>query len=265
MADVLPSGSHGRNSDGPRQRRDMPYEPHPAFDPPDNEEIAIWRYMDLAKYLSVLSRNALYFPSADRLGDPFEGSYPRANLSARKQLHGSEEPSNYVWLERRRLLRATLVNSWHMSEYESAAMWRLYAREDAGIAIRSSFQSLVDALAHSPRPVHIGVVHYIDYEAEAIAEENFLRPFLYKRASFAYERELRAVLTSRQHLHRGGPPSLWAETGEYVPLDLDRLVAAVHVAPSARNWFLDVVQSATSAFSRSFTVVQSSMATEPIY
>lgn len=37
----------------------------------------IWRYVDLTKFLDMLSRRKLYFARLDRLGDPFEGAIPR--------------------------------------------------------------------------------------------------------------------------------------------------------------------------------------------
>ena len=43
---------------------------------PAGDEV-IWRYMDLAKFLSALDRESLFFCRADLLGDLFEGSYPR--------------------------------------------------------------------------------------------------------------------------------------------------------------------------------------------
>src|SRR5258705_185923 len=36
------------------------------------------------------------------------------------------------------------IISWHMNEFESAAMWQLYANFDEGIAIRSTYKRLRD-------------------------------------------------------------------------------------------------------------------------
>ena len=52
------------------------YEPHPLFRLPDDENAAIWRYMDITKLIALLDSSALYFTRTDSLGDPFEGSYP---------------------------------------------------------------------------------------------------------------------------------------------------------------------------------------------
>ena len=35
----------------------------------------LWRYMDFAKFAAMLRERSLYFPRADKLGDPFEGAF----------------------------------------------------------------------------------------------------------------------------------------------------------------------------------------------
>ena len=55
------------------------YKEHVAFDMPEDDR-KIWRYMDLTKFVDIISRKKLYFPTADKLGDPFEGSYPKAYI-----------------------------------------------------------------------------------------------------------------------------------------------------------------------------------------
>jgi hypothetical protein len=54
------------------------YEQHPEFNPPDNENCKIWRYLDIPKFFWLLEKQSLYFSRADLLGDPFEGSIPSA-------------------------------------------------------------------------------------------------------------------------------------------------------------------------------------------
>ena len=57
------------------------YKEHPSFDsPPDNA--VLWRYIDFTKFVSLLDRKALFFVRADKLGDPFEGTLPDANVKA---------------------------------------------------------------------------------------------------------------------------------------------------------------------------------------
>lgn len=37
------------------------YKEHQFLEKPSDENVRIWRYMDLAKFLSLLEKNALYF------------------------------------------------------------------------------------------------------------------------------------------------------------------------------------------------------------
>src|SRR6266446_1748276 len=46
--------------------------------PPD--DTVIWRYMDFAKFVSLLSDRRLYFSRVDLLGDVYEGVYPKGNV-----------------------------------------------------------------------------------------------------------------------------------------------------------------------------------------
>jgi hypothetical protein len=52
---------------------------HPNFSHPTDRTIALWRYMDLSKFVALLQTGKLYFARADKLGDPFEGSVTRLN------------------------------------------------------------------------------------------------------------------------------------------------------------------------------------------
>ena len=50
------------------------HEQHPVFEAPSDPDLFIWRYMDLAKFLSMLQDEALHFARADKMSDEFEGS-----------------------------------------------------------------------------------------------------------------------------------------------------------------------------------------------
>ena len=62
------------------------HEQHVVFEAPSNLDIPIWRYMDLAKFVSMLQSNALYFTRSDVLEDIFEGSVSAATLEKRRQV-----------------------------------------------------------------------------------------------------------------------------------------------------------------------------------
>lgn len=62
------------------------HEQHPNFDAPSDPDISVWRYMNLAKFVSMLQGDALYFARPDRMTDEFEGSLSESNKSKHSAL-----------------------------------------------------------------------------------------------------------------------------------------------------------------------------------
>ena len=54
------------------------------FTAPNDPNIHIWRYMDFTKFVSMLQKGGLIFSRADKLGDPFEGFYPKGTELAKE-------------------------------------------------------------------------------------------------------------------------------------------------------------------------------------
>lgn len=162
------------------------------------------------------------------------------------------------------LPQCTALNCWHVSDYESAALWRLYGGE-AGVAVRSTYRRLIDSLGRESR-VFVGMVRYADYERDVIPEATTLGPFLYKRRSFEHERELRAVV---QEFTRAGDGRIAAvskwERGLYIPVATDELIEGVAVAPASPGWYLDAVSAVVKAFGPSVSVTRSDLDRQPIY
>jgi hypothetical protein len=247
------------------------YEEHARFETPADPTAPIWRYMDFAKFVSLLHRQALFFPTAASLGDPYEGSYPAANVRLRPSWYGEHAANameTQVRPEKLRRLHTTLISCWHMNEVESAAMWHLYAKEGYGIAIRSSYTRLRQAIS-TAQPFYIGVVKYLAYESDPMPEGNLFDPFLHKRTSFAHERELRVITeryvapgtTTTWRLSEGPPPYF----GDYIPTDLGALVESVYLAPSSPHWFVDAVSAAADRFGLTAAVRRSDLDAPPSY
>lgn len=255
----------------------MRYEEHEVFSPPEDPNAVIWRYMDFTKLVALLDSASLYFARADRLGDEFEGSYSRATVELRSKIYEDIPQTALAQISQTTagMLRHTYVKCWSVSPVESAALWGLYVPPSGGVAIRSTFQRLVDALVvpegdHEPsmgRTIFVGMVRYADYDSERMPEGNTMWPFVYKRHSFEFERELRAVIQNlptvpdrtleggkRVDLSQPSPP------GRAVEVDLPSLVEAIHVSPVAPGWFLDLVTSVCARYDLDKRVVQSSLA-----
>jgi hypothetical protein len=268
------------------------YSDHPKyFPPPSNIDIPIWRYMDLAKFVSLLQDDALHFSRIDHQSDNYEGSITRAMLAEQRQKWHALSDDEYArafprpnptpqQLENR--FQYTYLNCWHMNEHESAAMWSLYQNgQPQGIAIRSTFRQLTKAITDE-RNIYITQVKYIDYERETIDDAPFRR-YVHKRRSFEHERELRAlyladrmksVPVSPEEIDRNASWHSAFKTVEVDPpdpggvkiaTDLDILVEKVYVSPKARPWYAELVRDLLKQYGRDWDVKHSDLDADPVY
>ena len=224
--------------------------------------------MSFTKFVSLLTRKALFFARADKLGDPFEGSLSQLNVGLSPVIN-SGIPDEYIRLlhdhirDQRRLV---MVNCWHENEYESDAMWKLYSGHGEGVAIKTDFSSLKKSLLGED-VVFIGMVEYVDYDSTFIKENNPVAPFMHKRKGFEHEREVRAIIRKLNIIGREivvGGPELY-KTGIYHEVDTDTLIKEVIVPPYAEDWFVELAQTTAEAFGLQAPVAKSSLAALPVW
>lgn len=270
----------------------MPFAEHPEFQSPPTVDATIWRYMDLAKFLSVLDKSALFFVRSDKFTevDPFEGYYTTANIQVENLKF---EETSEEWRERTKIrdertfervihnmkwIREAVkaqrelifVSSWHALEYESAAMWSLYVKSQEGIAIRSTYNRLIGSLAKCQDfRIYVGMIKYIDYERESIPMTNALSPFMHKRKSFEHEKELRALIWTaedRKNLVGYPPQNIYRDlTGLYVSVDLALLINHIYVTPTAPSWTVELLRSVVKKYGLEAKVIHSDLASAPLY
>jgi len=237
--------------------------------PIKNDSMIIWRYLDFTKFVSLLDTEKLFLCRADQLDDPWEGSLSRANLDAREQPDGkysniqNDEISDIHKYARYHMF----ISSWHMNEFESAAMWKLYLKSDEGIAIQSTLGDLKKSLDKSEIEVTIGKVEYIDYKKDLISEKNIVYPFVHKRISFQHENEIRVLKwimppkkEGRNDLSTPNP-----KFGLNIDIDLNVLINKVYVSPTAPPWFLDLTKSIMKKYDVKKEVIMSDMSVGPVY
>ncbi len=229
----------------------------------------LWRYMDFTRFVSLLDLGALHFARSDLLGDPFEGSRSVINKVVRTTTPYGDQLSPDVWRQFDQFTKefrlSTYINCWHQSQRESAAMWRLYAREHDGVAISTTSADLVASL-NCEDDIYIGAVNYVDYQATFIPENNTLAPYVYKRKEFEHEREVRALSNLIDDNGASDTPGRKiAANGVYYSVDLHTLVKTIRVAPYADPWFLDLVRSITARYELPAVVESSTLAAEPTW
>lgn len=231
---------------------------HPVTKLPTDLDSRIWRYVDIAKFLDLLSTSQLYFARADNLRDSFEGKSPLPAIKRQRDHYDSEATFQDLAHE---FIAGTYLNCWHLSPHESAAMWNLYSGASKGIAIRSTCHRLIDALHATDQSVHLSEIRYIDYRTQDFEENlhgNSLTPFVYKRLSFEHEKEFRAIVC---RAFQSDTP----KDGIKVPIDLAVLIEAVIISPDAPSWFASVVEDIIPRYGLTLPIHPSNLATDPVY
>jgi hypothetical protein len=274
---------------------------HPAFRAPPDLDGKIWQYMELAEFVSMLNRKALFFVKANKLRDPYEGIIPQLNTIIRPGTDREDQEQKQNFQSRYNINQVNqgmaktmaeqfhtyrqlvLINPWHYNEYESAAMWNLYSHENAGIAIQSTTTRLSQCFNdNNEDTIWIGKVQYLDFSKDWINEWNDLfQAFVTKRKSFEYENEIRAITClpddnfNRELLANSSTegsdvfssqkrtvnPKELTDKGKYVRANLQVLVEKVYVAPYAESWFEEVVQSLLSKYDLDPVVTKSDLYT----
>ncbi len=257
------------------------YKEHPAFTTPKDEQ-KIWRYMDFIKFADIIDRRKLYFPAADRLGDPFEGSLPKAYVDYFNanldniftpgiwELINREQAPKGFSHARRTARKFVAISCWNMQEEESAALWKIYCGNSGGIAIQTTIGNLKRSIANEKRDVYIGKVKYIDYFSEPPSEltgDFFLKPFLYKGKSFKFENEVRAVteLTELKRIDNSRAKFIRGHKRYNVTIDPDLLIENVYLPPTSSKWQKKVVKSLLAKYGLNKEVHQSNLNKTPVF
>lgn len=241
---------------------------------PKNENAKIWRYLDFAKFISILDRKALFFGRADRLSDQFEGAYSFSKdfESLIKKLTPQEKE---ILLSIPKFTSQFMyVNCWCLSEYELSAMWKLYLKSDKGIAIRSTYKRLSECFNKTSvykEGIEIGKIKYIEH-GKYLIPPNICLSFLHKRKSFEHEKELRAIIVlisdekieePKDKKNKKSENDL-ASSGIYIPIDLDILIEKIYISPTSEKWFKDLVESIVKKYKLKTVVKQSDLSKDPV-
>lgn len=231
--------------------------------------------MDISKLVALLVDKAIFFPRSDRFEDPFEGSLPRKFREHMEQMaieNSRINPDTDATMLRQsyieiyqQMRQQVYVSCWHMSKFESAALWTVYAKAGDAVCIRSTFAKLAALL---PFQVEAGKVKYIDYDTETFDHlNNLYSPFIHKRMSFAHDSEVRALITPS---FMNGPVDMplggkLVNGGVTVPVDLNALLDGILVSPTSSAWFKQTVESLVREFGVHAPVTKSDLYDSPLW
>jgi len=234
--------------------------------------------MDLSKYVSLLRSQSIYLPPLSAFDDPFEGSNPKSlGLTPLLETFDAEGsiakglPSNIsemVKMASTVFKNGMYVSCWHLSAYESDAMWKLYSSTIDSICIQTTCGKLKSYIPNTN--AQFGKVQYIDY-ATYVAPSTPVAysPAFFKRQSFEHEKEVRIVLADMEpdkYLRSTSErDSSQEDIGKALKVDLKHLVDRVLINPLAPSWFAEIVKDITSRYNFDFPVEQSELRDNPIF
>jgi hypothetical protein len=185
----------------------MAYKAHQHCDTP-TEDTVVWRYMGFPRLMSLLETGKVWLSRADLLDDPREACLTEPEQNQIREHHGEKAEGFIRSLEHER--HATFLNCWHESNNESMAMWDLYGKESASVAVKSTIGRLKQSLGNEQRAIHITRVKYFDWTTGASWPNNVLGMAVRKAEGFKHESEVRLVTWAYDvwqfDFGREGPP-----------------------------------------------------------
>ena len=304
----------------------MPLLSHPEFKKVSDTNFPLWRYLTLPKFLSLIQTQSLYLSNLELLSqdDPFEGTLPPSKFIHREWNTFEDLPTEYkerikgfmkpeendlkvgfVKLKQLAELRirqayayrrSFFINCWHLNKDESVAMWNLYSKDDAGIAIVASEYTIQEAFKKSDINLYGGRVSYGDYSDESflISDDNCFSPVMHKRINFSHEQEYRLVhwdtsVTSKQLYSDNGlfnhdgqvfliPHSRSITVGKSeeeiekstpkvgisISCDLNILIKEIYISPDSPPWFSEIIKVACKTYGLNSPILHSKISKKPL-
>jgi hypothetical protein len=199
---------------------------------PEDPDTIVWKYLDLSKFLDLLLSKKLFMSRSDKFEDQYEGTFSEPTFEEIKKLAiNNPEFLNYYKTHREKVA----ISSWHINEYESFAMWQIFTQNSEGLAIQSTIGRLQKALEPEKNlKQYIGQVNYIDYKKEYIPFDDLFFPFLFKRKSFQYEREVRIISDTSD-------TAITINDGIKINVDISQLIDKIYIHPKTENWYKNLV------------------------
>ncbi|WP_269684075.1 hypothetical protein [Flavobacterium lacustre] len=226
------------------------YLDNPNIKLPDDSDTIVWKYLDLSKFLDLLLSQKLFMSRSDKFEDQYEGTFSEPTFEEIKKL-ATDNPDflNFYKTHREKLA----ISSWHINEYESFAMWQIFTQNSEGLAIQSTIGRLQKALKPETNiNQYIGEVNYIDYKKEYIPFDDMFFPFLFKRKSFQYEREVRIISDISDS-------KIKINDGLKINVDISELIEKIYIHPKSENWYKNLVIQLVSELGFNFHIEKSDL------
>lgn len=243
---------------------------HPIFQDSPSNNAKLWRYLSITKLISLLESNRLHFTRVDQYNDHFEGVWPKKDLEYWNNLQGFNVPSQTESLKRTKIASSC----WIGSKYESAAMWRLYAPGEEGIAITTTYGKLQTELTDAYTENYLDIlsvskVKYIDHVNDGLISRlkpnenlpNTLWPFMLKNMSYKHEKEVRALLVANLQDNKAIIP----KHGIDISINTNRLIDKIIINPLCEDWLSESITGLLKKYDIGHKIQMSSLSKKNFY
>lgn len=220
---------------------------------PTDPNTIVWKYLDLSKFVDLLLNKKIFMSRSDKFEDQYEGTFSEPTFEEIRKL-SIDNPDFLDYYKTHR--KNVVISSWHINEYESFAMWQIFTQKSEGLAIQSTLGRLQQALEPEKTfEQYIGEVNYIDYKKEYIPFNNSFFPFLFKRKSFQYEREIRIITDATEH-------NITIDNGLKIEIDINQLVEKIYIHPKSENWYKNLIIELVKRLDYNFEIEKSDLESE---
>jgi len=227
-----------------------------------NEETVLWKYLDISKFISLLSKESLWLARVDTFKDKHEGIFPLEMKQILDKIYKDfekEDKTKDGSIQntsdfQHHLIKNAYINCWHQNLDENMVMWEIYGKTENSIAIRSTVGDLTDSVSRNDLKEYRSNIAFepVIYEKlENIPGKlTYQSPFFIKRPHFKFEREVRLFLST----YSTSNPIVDTPIGIEISVNLETLIKDIYVHPDASNWFFEAVQSLIDKFEISVQV-----------
>lgn len=216
-------------------------------------DATLWRYMDFAKYVSLIQISQLHFTKVGDLDAVGEGLYTSGDIALVNEAYpvGDEGRIKAKMRDFEKMAQEEFfVNCWHKANYESPGMWARYTDDKYGVAIKTRYEALCDAFRDNDDSIYSCELIYIEDNQSSLQQnDGSLLPFMFNRIEFEEEREVRFFCRSRNN----------SPEGEFSQVNLSTFANEIVVSPFAAKWFVDLVRTIASTRNLDERVRESSL------
>ena len=225
------------------------------------DSLVLWRYMDVAKFVSLLETQSIWLARADTFRDRHEGRFPDGMSEWIRKAYDEfpdDDPSPVKDAEDFQdfLVKNTFISCWHKNPAENLVMWEIYGRDGNAVAIQTSAGRIVENSDTSKLCGHSLIFRPVQYRdpREIQGVLPYEECFFYKRPHFAFEEEVRISFDTYSPFR----PTKDTPFGHKLPVFLNGLIESILVHPDSSGWFVDVVEGIAKRYEVHAPVVRGS-------